>query len=80
MGVQKKDPQLRTSFEPFRVTSELMPRVSKPTKPRSLHDLPGVRGDDLIDDVLDGSQSPLVQAQHKLSSAMVVLEWCLATQ
>ena len=45
------------------------------------HDVPAVRGDDLVDDALDGSQSlAFVRAQHKLSSAMVVLEWCLATQ
>jgi ornithine carbamoyltransferase len=79
MGVEKKDVQWRTGFESFTVTSELMQRVSKPAKTYFLHDLPAVRGDDVVDEVLDGPQSlAFVQAQHKLSSAMAVLEWCLA--
>ncbi|MCP4664053.1 MAG: hypothetical protein GY856_52385 [bacterium] len=43
-----------------------------------LHDLPAVRGGDVLDEVLDGPQSlAWRQAEHKLFSAMAVLEWCL---
>ena len=40
-------------------------------------DLPAVRGEDVDDEVLDGPQSlAWVQAQHKMWSAMAVMEWC----
>jgi ornithine carbamoyltransferase len=43
-----------------------------------LHDLPAVRGEDVHEEVLDGPQSfAWRQAQHKMFSAMAILEWCL---
>jgi hypothetical protein len=64
-------------FRPFRVSRELMSRVSKPRGTVFMHDLPAVRGEDVDDEVLDGPESlAWVQAQHKLFSAMSVLEWC----
>jgi ornithine carbamoyltransferase len=77
MGVSKADPEWRRHFRPFAVTRALMERVSKPHGTVFLHDLPAVRGEDVEDEVLDGPQSlAWVQAQHKMFSAMSVMEWC----
>jgi ornithine carbamoyltransferase len=78
MGVSKPDPQWRTAFQPFRVSRALMERVSrKGGGTVFMHDLPAVRGEDVEDEVLDGPASlAWVQAQHKLFSAMSVMEWC----
>lgn len=77
MGVSKPDADWRERFRPFSVTSELMERVRKERGTVFLHDLPAVRGEDVSDEVLDGPQSlAWVQAQHKLFSAMAVMEWC----
>lgn len=78
MGVSKPDADWRTKFWPYRVTPELMARVSKPSKTIFMHDLPAVRGEEVLDEVLDGPQSRAFrQARHKLTSAMAVLEWCM---
>lgn len=78
MGVSKPDPDWRDKFRPYSVTKELMSRVSKPSGTIFLHDLPAVRGDDVVDEVLDGPQSRAFrQARHKLTSAMSVLNWCI---
>ncbi|HEX8243600.1 MAG TPA: hypothetical protein VF541_08895 [Longimicrobium sp.] len=76
MGVSKPDPQWRIAFHPFRVTRALMERVSK-AETVFMHDLPAMRGEDVDDEVLDGARSlAWVQAQHKMFSAMSVMEWC----
>lgn len=76
MGVSKPDPEWRRHFAPFRVCEALMERVSGPSTV-FMHDLPAVRGEDVDDAVLDGPRSlAWVQAQHKLWSAMAVMEWC----
>lgn len=77
MGVSKAELNWEEKFEPFRVTQELMDRVSKPVGTIFLHDLPAVRGGDVDDEVLDGPQSRAFrQVRHKMTSAMAVLEWC----
>lgn len=79
MGEPKADPDWRDKFKPFQVTPALMARVSKKSGTIFLHDLPAVRGADVLDEVLDGPQSRAFrQAKHKLTGAMAVLEWCLA--
>jgi len=81
MGEPKADPDWRVRFEPYRVTPEVMARVSKPDQTIFLHDLPAMRGAEVLDEVLDGPQSRAFrQAQHKLFSAMAVLEWCAAEE
>ncbi|HEX6371101.1 MAG TPA: hypothetical protein VF006_19440, partial [Longimicrobium sp.] len=76
MGVSKADPEWKQSFHPFRVTQALMDRVGKEGTV-FMHDLPAVRNEDVDDEVLDGPQSlAWVQAQHKMFSAMSVMEWC----
>jgi ornithine carbamoyltransferase len=79
MGVPKADPNWRKIFEPFQVTEKMMAEVSRPSGTVFLHDLPAMRGGDVTDKVLDGPQSRAFrQAEHKLTSAMAVLEWCAA--
>lgn len=78
MGVPKGEIGWEEKFKPYAVSPELMARVSKPTT-IFLHDLPAVRGADVFNEVLDGPQSRAFrQANHKLFSAMSVLEWCIA--
>jgi ornithine carbamoyltransferase len=79
MGVPKSDPHWKEKFMPYRVTPELMRRFSKNGHTVFMHDLPAVRGDDVVDEVLDGPGSVAFrQAKHKMTSAMAVLEWCVA--
>jgi ornithine carbamoyltransferase len=79
MGVPKPDPNWRKMFEPFCVTKEMMAAVSKPKGTIFLHDLPAIRGSEVVDEVLDGPQSlAFRQARHKMTSAMAVLKWCAA--
>jgi ornithine carbamoyltransferase len=76
MGVSKPDPEWKTHFHPFRVTRALMERVGSEGAV-FMHDLPAVRNEDVDDEVLDGPRSlAWVQAQHKMFSAMSVMEWC----
>jgi ornithine carbamoyltransferase len=76
MGVSKADPEWKTYFHPFRVTQALMDRVGNEGAV-FMHDLPAVRNEDVDDEVLDGPRSlAWVQAQHKMFSAMSVMEWC----
>jgi ornithine carbamoyltransferase len=78
MGVPHPDPNWRDKFWPYRVTPAVMAEVSNPNGTIFLHDLPAVRGEDVQEEVLDGPQSlAWRQAQHKMFSAMAVLEWCL---
>ena len=79
MGVPKSDPHWKEKFLPYRVTPELMQRFSRNGHTVFMHDLPAVRGDDVVDEVLDGPSSVAFrQAKHKMTSAMAVLEWCVA--
>lgn len=79
MGVPKPDSNWKEQFRPYSVTREFMQRFAKNGETVFMHDLPAVRGDDVTDEVLDGPQSVAFrQAQHKLTSAMAVLEWCLS--
>lgn len=81
MGVQKApDDDWIPKFRPYTVTPEVMAEVSKPDGTTVfLHDLPAMRGYEVVDEVLDGPQSiALRQAYHKMTSAMAVLEWCLS--
>lgn len=80
MGVQKKtDADWVNLFRPYTVTTEIMAEVSKQDGSTVfLHDLPAMRGYEVVDEVLDGPQSiAFRQAYHKMTSAMAVLDWCL---
>jgi ornithine carbamoyltransferase len=77
-GSSKADPDWKEHFKPFSVTQTLMDQVSRSSKTLFMHDLPAVRGEDVVSNVLDGPQSiAFHQAHNKLFSAMAVLEWCL---
>lgn len=79
MGVQKTDDDWIPKFRPYTVTPAVMAEVSRPDGSTVfLHDLPAMRGYEVLDEVLDGPQSiALRQAYHKMTSAMAILEWCL---
>jgi ornithine carbamoyltransferase len=76
-GTTKSDADWREVFRPFHVDDRLLSRW-----PQSLfmHDLPAHRGDEVASSVLDGDRSiAWCQAAMKLTSAMAVLEWLMAT-
>jgi ornithine carbamoyltransferase len=78
MGVPHRDPHWIEKFRPYCVTPGIMARVSKAEGTVFLHDLPAVRGEDVLSEVLDGPQSlAWRQSRHKMFSAMAILEWCL---
>ena len=81
MGVKKADESWVEKFRPYTVTPEIMVKVSKSDGSTVfLHDLPAMRGYEVVDEVLDGPQSiAFRQAYHKMTSAMAVLDWCLDT-
>jgi len=79
MGTGKSGGDWKEIFRPYSVTEELFARAAKSEGTVFLHDLPAMRGEDVVDSVLDGPQSlAWRQAEHKMFSAMTVLEWCLA--
>ena len=82
MGAQKADAGWIDRFRPYSVTPKLMDEVSKVDGSTVfLHDLPAMRGYEVVDEVLDGPQSiAFRQAYHKMTSAMAVLDWCLNGQ
>jgi ornithine carbamoyltransferase len=78
-GEPKAEAGWRQKFEPYCVTPKMMAEVSKGTETIFLHDLPAIRGSEVLDEVLDGPQSRAFQlARHKLTSALAVLKWCAA--
>ncbi|GAB2738348.1 ornithine carbamoyltransferase [Amycolatopsis magusensis] len=73
-GTTKADESWRETFAPFAVHAGFWD-----ANPHAvfLHDLPAHRGEEVTAEVLDGPMSlAFRQAQHKLHSAMAVLEWC----
>lgn len=80
MGVTRGEEAWRERFAPYKVTAQVMARVSKGSGTIFLHDLPAMRGEDVDDEVLDGVQSLVWrQARYKQFGAMAVLEWCIAS-
>jgi ornithine carbamoyltransferase len=80
MGVPKADSDWLTKFAPYQITPEIMARASKSSRPIFLHDLPAIRGQEVVNEVLDGPQSVAFrQAQHKLTGALSVLAWSTTT-
>src|SRR5829696_3635810 len=76
MGVPKSAPDWLTRFAPYQITPEIMARASKSSRTIFLHDLPAIRGQEVVNEVLDGPQSVAFrQARHKLTGALSVLAW-----
>jgi ornithine carbamoyltransferase len=74
-GTTKRSIDWLPSFEPFKVTVELMSRYPNAV---FMHDLPAHRGEEVDPEVLDGPQSiAFGQAENKLFAAMSALTWCL---
>jgi ornithine carbamoyltransferase len=72
MGQEAEADERRPVFTPYRVTTELMARA----KPGAifLHCLPAHRGDEVVDEVLDGSQSRVwAQATNRMHAARGLL-------
>ncbi len=79
MGVPKGDPDWLTKFAPYQITPEIVARASKSSRTIFLHDLPAIRGQEVVNEVLDGPQSVAFrQARHKLTGALSVLAWSTA--
>jgi ornithine carbamoyltransferase len=77
MGVPKADHDWLRKFDPYRITPDIMARASKSSRTIFLHDLPAIRGSEVVNEVLDGPQSVAFrQSQHKLTGALSVLAWC----
>lgn len=77
-GSTKDDPDWKERFKPFSVTQAILAQASKPSGTIVMHDLPAVRGEDIVSEVLDGPQCiAFHQAHNKLFGAMAVLEWCI---
>ena len=76
-GEPKAENGWRKKFEPYCVTPKMMAEVSKGQETIFLHDLPAIRGSEVVDEVLDSPQSCAFElARHKLTSALAVLTWC----
>lgn len=75
-GTSKKTENWREEFAPFAVHAGLWARSPNAV---FMHDLPAHRGEEVTAEVLDGPASiAFPQAEHKLHSAMAVLQWCRA--
>lgn len=77
MGQPHPDPNWLTEFAPFSMTQDLFERASKPDGV-FMHDLPAVRGEDVVSSVLDGPRSiAWDQAYSKKIGAAASLLWSL---
>lgn len=77
MGVEKPESNWKRRFQPFKVTRDLIAKVSNNEGAVFLHDLPAVRGEDVENEVLDSEYSlAWIQAENKMYSAMAAIEWC----
>ncbi|WP_378738274.1 ornithine carbamoyltransferase [Nocardia brasiliensis] len=75
-GTSKSDPDWREAFRAFHIDEALLARWPSAL---FMHDLPACRGDEVSGAVLDGPRSiAWSQAAMKLSSAMAILEQCVA--
>jgi ornithine carbamoyltransferase len=75
-GTTKPDPNWRSVFAPFQVTTAVLDAQPDAV---FMHDLPAHRGEEVTGEVLDGPRSvAFAQSTNKMHSAMAVLEWCLA--
>ena len=76
MGQEKEESQRRNDFASFQVNADLM-SVAKPNA-SFLHCLPAKRGVEVTDEVLDGSQSAVVQqAGNRMHAQKAVLDFLL---
>ncbi len=78
MGQEDEAAQRRATFAPYQVNAALLAHAA----PHAivLHPLPAHRGEEITDDVLDGSQSLVfAQAENRLHVQKAILRSLLAT-
>ena len=76
MGQEEEKNQRHKAFEGFQVNKELMGMASE--KAIFLHCLPAHRGEEVVDEVVDGSASRVwVQAENRIHAARGLLIWLI---
>jgi ornithine carbamoyltransferase len=77
MGQEAEASARRPLFQPYQVNPELMAKADPGAI--FLHCLPAHRGDEVVDEVLDGPQSRIwPQAQNRMHAARGLLAWLVA--
>jgi ornithine carbamoyltransferase len=79
MGQEQESQKRRQAFADYQVNSKLMAQA--PEGALFMHCLPAHRGEEVTDDVIDGSQSVVVQqAANRLHVQKGILAWILGAQ
>jgi ornithine carbamoyltransferase len=79
MGQEAEREARRADFAPYQVNARLMARAQKGAF--FMHCLPARRGEEVTDDVIDGTQSVVVQqAANRMHVQKGILAWLLGTQ
>ncbi|MCD0460514.1 ornithine carbamoyltransferase [Roseiconus lacunae] len=77
MGQEAEAAERRSAFADYQVNEKLM--AAAPSSARVLHCLPAVRGEEITDGVIDGSQSSVIdQAGNRMHAQKGLLVWLLA--
>ena len=76
MGQESEMAQRREDFGNFQINEKLM--SAAPARARVLHCLPAVRGEEIVDEVIDGPQSDIItQAGNRMHAQKALLVWLL---
>ncbi len=79
MGQESEVDARRQVFSPYQVTAALMSKA--PRDAWFMHCLPAHRGEEVVDEVIDGPQSVVVQqAANRMHVQKGILAWLLATK
>lgn len=77
MGQEDEATRRRTAFARYRIDQELL--RAAPSGALVMHDLPAHRGEEIVDEVIDGPQSIVFQqAGNRLHAQKAILLWLLA--
>lgn len=79
MGQESEMAKRREDFGNFQINEKLM--SAAPSRTRVLHCLPAVRGEEIVDAVIDGPQSDIIaQAGNRMHAQKALLVWLLNRQ
>lgn len=79
MGQEQEIEARRQAFTPYQVTAKLMSQAPKGAY--FMHCLPAHRGEEVVDEVIDGEQSVVLeQAGNRMHVQKGILAWLLATK